>query len=111
MATLESRDIRRLLLDLTQNGRQDLAEILKTKFDNGEITYYESIKYVNPTIYDRMVQARHLAEHPSTIESQYACKKCGKYTVYIVSEQRRSGDEGATLISTCKSCGYVEIAR
>ena len=43
------------------------------------------------------------------IDSYLSCPKCKLYQVNSITEQKRSGDEGATTTNTCTNCGHIWV--
>lgn len=41
--------------------------------------------------------------------SDKPCKNCGKKTLVVGTVQRRSADEGMTMVQTCNTCGRTAV--
>jgi DNA-directed RNA polymerase subunit M/transcription elongation factor TFIIS len=58
---------------------------------------------------DKLKQEEDAAKDPldSIPDGPYTCAKCSSKKILVTQEQLRSGDEGATTMYECKSCGKI----
>jgi len=98
-----------IIYEINEHGLEKVLEKLKIRssisYDYQTINLEDKQMYLNP-MYIRMEMTAS-AGSGILVTGQYKClnKKCGSDTIYVISEQLRSGDEAETQTLICPVCG------